>query len=101
MKPIRKAMRFFHMLLPHVINVRFDENDTNLIRGDFDLSHGYDPFQTYDEKTQKGTHLCFRELEHDPFDALKFIRKWGPLRLSEADPTEDGVFLGAYVHAMS
>jgi hypothetical protein len=101
---MRKPVRFLHILLPRVKDVKFLDDKQKEIVGEFDLSEGYDPFDTYDEDPNTAPHVVLTELEHDPFAALKFIRTWGPFRLSGsdgADPTDDGIDIEEYVRAMS
>jgi hypothetical protein len=92
------------MLLPRVKDVKFNNNDENEIVGTFDLSEGYDPFDAYEENPRTAPHMVLAELEHDPYAALQFIKKWGPFRLSGSDgavPTDDGIDIEEYVRAMS
>lgn len=101
---MRKSLRFFHVLLPRVKEVKFNKDDENEIVGEFDLSEGYDPFDSYEENPSTAPHMALTELEHDPYAALQFIKRWGPFRLSGRDgaiPCEAGVFIEQYVRAMS
>jgi hypothetical protein len=101
MKPIRKPMRFFHMLLPHVKDVKLNGDDDNEIVGRFDFSEAYDPFDLYEEDARTAPHMVLTELEDDPYAALQFTRKWGPLRLSEVDVMDDATSIELYARSIS
>jgi hypothetical protein len=103
-KAMRKPLRFLHLLLPRVKDVKFSDDSRAKIVGTFDFSEGYDPFDAYDSNPQTAPHVALTELDHDPYAALQFIKKWGPFRLtgSEGAYSEgEGIHIENYVLAMS
>jgi hypothetical protein len=98
---MRKTMRFLHMLLPRAKDVRFGEDGDTGIVGELDLSDGYDPFHEYERDRRNAPHIALARLEDDPFAALKFIKKWGPLYISEAQPTNGQDHVAIWARSLS